>query len=100
MKAKEQKQKEVDELVARDLECKEAAETVKKLELELKEKEAKQKEYQEIEKELKKKEAVEAERDALQTNLADLKKTKDCCFSHWNQRVEVQRVQMIPEVHE
>ena len=77
MKAKEQKQKEVDELVARDLECKEAAETVKKLELELKEKEAKEKEQKEIEKELKKKEAVEAERDALQTNLADLNKTKD-----------------------
>ena len=53
VKIKEQKQKEVDELVARDLECKQAAETVKKLELELKEKEAKQKEYQEIEKELK-----------------------------------------------
>ena len=77
VKAKEQKQKEVDELVARDLECKEAAETVKKLELELKEKEAKEKEQKEIEKELKKKEAVEAERDALQTNLADLNKTKD-----------------------
>ena len=77
VKAKEQKQKEVDELVARDLECKEAAETVKKLELELKEKEAKAKEQEEIEKELKKKEAVEAERDALQTNLADLNKTKD-----------------------
>ena len=77
VKAKEQKQKEVDELVARDLECKEAAETVKKLELEVKEKEAKEKEQKEIEKELKKKEAVEAERDALQTNLADLNKTKD-----------------------
>ena len=77
IKVKEQKQKEVDELVARDLECKKAAETVKQLELELKEKEAKQKERQEIEKELKKKEAVEAERDALQSNLADLNKTKD-----------------------
>ena len=74
--AKNQKQKEVDELVAKELECKEAAETAKKLELELKEKQAKQDEYQAIEKELKKKESLKVEYDALQVTLADLNKTK------------------------